>query len=484
MKRPLQKVFLLGLVMLYAIVPIRAEAAISLVGSTENSSTPNTDTTVDLTAITGLRAGDLLFVSAGIGDNDGVDLNMTVNTAGYTKVVDLLSDDTQDTNLGVWWKIMGASPDSSVVVEGSLGGTDSSLAVVVMAFRGMGSTTPMDVASTTATGIDIFSPNPPSINHNNPSGVWTVIAGASGHTLAGAGTYTFPTGYTVNAIDRGHDDTVSDITVGMGYRSSGVSDPEDPGVMTHSGTNTTNFSWAAATFALRPATAPTVTTQDATPIGATSATFNGNITITGDAYGGVTVRGFAWGTSSNMTGDTATTTDTAGAPFDTGAFTDSSQTLICNTDYYYRPYAVNSIGTSTAPISNSFTTSACATPPTATTNFANPGATTATLYGTKTGGEDATQHGFAWGTSATMVGDTATTSLGALASNSSFASGIGGLTAGLTYYFRAYATSGAGTGYGIIRSFVTGNSTASRNMRLFEGFTIKFLNGRIILNQQ
>lgn len=125
-----------------------------------------------------------------------------------------------------------------------------------------------------------------------------------------------------------------------------------------------------------------------------------------------------------------------------------------------------------------------APPPTVTTNFANPGATTATLYGTKTGGEDATQHGFAWGTSATMVGDTATTTLGALNTNSSFSSGVSGLSTGTTYYFRAYATGTSGTGYGIIRSFVTGNSTATRKLRLFEGFTIKFRNGRIIINQQ
>ena len=168
----------------------------------------------------------------------------------------------------------------------------------------------------------------------------------------------------------------------------------------------------------------------------------------------------------------------------TGAFTDSAQTLICNTIYYYRPYAVNTIGTSTAPISNSFTTSACTVAPSVTTNFANPGATTATLYGTKTGGDNADQHGFAWGTSSTMTGDTATTTLGALTSNSSFSSGIGGLSTSLTYYFRAYATTTADAGYGIIRSFVTGNSTASRKLRLFEGFTIKLQDGRILLHQQ
>lgn len=123
--------------------------------------------------------------------------------------------------------------------------------------------------------------------------------------------------------------------------------------------------------------------------------------------------------------------------------------------------------------------------PTVTTNFANAGFNSATLYGTKTGGDNATGHGFAYGTGATLSGgDTATTTIGALTSNSSFYSGVGGLSASITYYFRAYATNANGTGYGVIRSFVTGNSTATRTMRLFEGFRIQISGGKIILFQQ
>ncbi len=137
--------------------------------------------------------------------------------------------------------------------------------------------------------------------------------------------------------------------------------------------------------------------------------------------------------------------------------------------------------------SGTFTVSSIASPPpppTATTNFANAGFNSATLYGTKTGGDNATEHGFAYGTDATLATVIATTTLGALTSNSSFYSGVGGLSASITYYFRAYATNADGTGYGVIKSFVTGNNTATRRMRLFEGFTIKFFNGTIILHQQ
>ena len=41
-----------------------------------------------------------------------------------------------------------------------------------------------------------------------------------------------------------------------------------------------------------------------------------------------------------------------------------------------------------------------------------------------------------------------------------------------------------GTAYGVIKRFVTGNSTPSRKMRLFEGFRIKLISGKLILHQK
>lgn len=351
-------ILLLVVSLAFFVIPQGAHAAIGFRGSAMASSSPSTDTTVSFSGISGLAQNDLVIVAASMGDNDNLTtLDMINNSAGWTEMNTVRDTaDVHDVHLTLWYKFMGASPDADVVIEGTGPGTDGSLAVVVMAFSGVDTTTPFDVASTSATGISSPHADPPSIDHNNPSGVWTVIAGAAGHILAGGCTFTFPAGYTTNAKSGSRDDTF-DTTVGLGYRSSGGSDPEDPGAMTHSCTLSVDNAWAAFTMALRPATAPTVTTQDASSIGETSATFNGNITVTGGIS--PTVRGFAWGTSAIMQGDTATTTDTAGAPFGTGAFTDSAQTLVCGTTYYYRPYAVNTIGTSSAPISNSFSTSAC-----------------------------------------------------------------------------------------------------------------------------
>ena len=117
-----------------------------------------------------------------------------------------------------------------------------------------------------------------------------------------------------------------------------------------------------------------------------------------------------------------------------------------------------------------------ATAPTVTTNSASSFTpATANLFGTitATGGANATQSGFAYGTVSTLATVIATTTLGAQTGTASFTSAVSSLSAGTTYYFRAYATNSAGTGYGSILSFVTGNTTPSRHLRLFEGYKIK-----------
>ena len=224
--------------------------AISFIGGAENSSTNGGDVTLTLPT---LLQDDLVIVAYAIGDDDNVDENMAMVTAGYTEVADVFVNDTIDNNLGVYWKFMGATPDTTAVVDGQ-GGADAAVAAVMMAFRGVDLTTPMDVTPTTAFGQNTMHPNPPSIDHLNPSGVWTVIAGGSSSwDGSGTGVFTFPTGYTTDARDIRQLDT-TDVAVGMGYNTA-PADPEDPGVMTQGGTDAVEFCWCACTIALRPAAA-------------------------------------------------------------------------------------------------------------------------------------------------------------------------------------------------------------------------------------
>lgn len=478
---------LLAIVTILTILaPNPVQAAISFVNSANNSSSPNTATTVTLPG--SMQTGDLIVVATGVGDtaNNG----MTVSTSGYTRIpgvaATLYANDTNDTNLDVYYKIHNGT--DTTVAFNAIGGTNASNVGLVMVFRGVNTVTPFDTNANTVTGIDTSSANPPSHNWSGASGAWTVIAASTGHTGGATATFTFPANYTTNAVQRAHNDTI-DVLAGMGYRSS-PADPEDPAAFTAAtiGTASAN-SWAAVTMSLKPATAPTVTTQDASSITATGATFNGNLTNNNGATS--TVRGFAWGTSATMNGDTATTTETG--TFDTGAFTDSAQTLVCNTTYYYRPYAVNIAGTSTAPISNSFTTSACASlTVTNSTGDSNVTNTSATMNGDITilGGSNVTARGFAWGTDPTLSnGDTSTTTdtVGQPFSTGVFSQSVSNLRSNTTYYYRAYATDTSGNSYAsTIESFVTTNTSSLRRViRLFQGSRLNVLNGgKMIIRQQ
>ena len=114
--------------------------------------------------------------------------------------------------------------------------------------------------------------------------------------------------------------------------------------------------------------------------------------------------------------------------------------------------------------------------------------TTANLFGniTNTGGETGagTDYGFAYSTDINLSTGVSTTSLGTYSGTGSFSTTIIGLDANLTYYYRAYAQNSVDYGFGDIKSFATGNATPARKMRLFEGFTIRLIEGRIILYQQ
>jgi hypothetical protein len=95
-----------------------------------------------------------------------------------------------------------------------------------------------------------------------------------------------------------------------------------------------------------------------------------------------------------------------------------------------------------------------------------------------TGGSNATARGFAWGTDSTLATVFATTTESGDFGTGTFSQNLSGLLSGVTYYFRAYATNPSGTAYGSIDNLVTStNTTPNRRIRLFQGYTIKVLEG-------
>jgi hypothetical protein len=235
--------------------------AISYVDAVVGSASPTADTTITYPGT--MAVGDLIILAVGHGDNDNIDVDMTVATriqvgANWNLIPESdihVNGATSDTDLGVYYKEWGGG-DTSVVVNGaSAGGADASIAVVFMVFRGVKpiadggpfDVTPVAASSTTGTAAD-----PAAIDTTGTAGIWVVIAGAIAHT-ATTPTMTFPTNYTTNAAFRSHNDT-TDITVGVGYRSN-PADPENPGTMTLSST-TGATGWAALTMALAEAPPP------------------------------------------------------------------------------------------------------------------------------------------------------------------------------------------------------------------------------------
>lgn len=188
------------------------------------------------------------------------------------------------------------------------------------------------------------------------------------------------------------------------------------------------------------AVVPTLTTTAASAVTSTTATSGGN--ITSDGGSAVTAKGVCWSTSQSPTIANSKTTNGTG----TGSFTSSITGLSPGMTYYVRAYATNSVGTA---YGNQITVTALATVPTVTTAALTDITSTSVTSGgnvTNDGGAAVTAKGVCWSTSTapTIANSKTTNGTG----TGSFTSSVTGLTAGTTYYIRAYATNSVGTAYG------------------------------------
>src|SRR5664280_2654185 len=193
---------------------------------------------------------------------------------------------------------------------------------------------------------------------------------------------------------------------------------------------------------------PTLTTTALTNITTTSVTSGGLISKDGGAT--VTARGVCWSTTSNPTVGDSHTSDANGA----GSFTSDITGLTPNTLYHVRAYATNKVGTAYGA-DISFTTTPIVVPTLTTVAVTSITATTAISGGNITSDGDGaiTAEGVCW---ALTTGPTTSNSLTTDGTGSaSFVSNLSGLTSGVIYYVRAYATNSAGTAYGNEITFTT-----------------------------
>ena len=179
------------------------------------------------------------------------------------------------------------------------------------------------------------------------------------------------------------------------------------------------------------------------------ATCGGN--VVSDCGADVTERGVCWSTSPNPTINDNITTNGNG----TGTFTSNLINLTANTTYYVRAYANNSAGTGYGN-EISFTTLKDIVKPTVKTNEVSSVVQDAAICGgvvIDDGGAEVTARGVCWSTSQNPTINGSHTDDGT--GEGDFTSTITDLTAGTTYYVRAYATNEKGTSYGEEKSFIT-----------------------------
>lgn len=194
-----------------------AGQSISYVGGTTARITGSTATTTNVNLPAGTTTDDLVVVSYSIGSTVSRTAQFSIST--YTATASLTQSDTYVSNLGVFYKKMGATPDTTVTIPAT-GAIADAGAVAIQVFRGVDTTNPLDNTTTTATAANGRRANPPLI-YVYTQGSFIVACGSGAHVAGQNETFTAGTGYTTDFQTIATDNT-TDATVGMGYRSTSV----------------------------------------------------------------------------------------------------------------------------------------------------------------------------------------------------------------------------------------------------------------------
>jgi len=128
-------------------------------GGTWSDTSMTSNKTVTFPTLTGGIAsapaeGDVVFVSFGFSWATDAALSAT----GWTEISDLYSSDTEDAQLAVYYKRMGAVPDTSLVITSTQSTASISPTAIFHVWRNLDATTPIDVTSVTTTGTNTAVP--------------------------------------------------------------------------------------------------------------------------------------------------------------------------------------------------------------------------------------------------------------------------------------------------------------------------------------
>lgn len=199
-------------------------------------------------------------------------------------------------------------------------------------------------------------------------------------------------------------------------------------------------------------TTPTVTTTSPTGIGQIIATSGGNVISNGGSA--VTRRGLVY--SLSPISDTSGGTRLIDAGVGNGAYVTTISGLVANTTYHIRAFAVNLAGVSLGA-DLTFTTLVVPVLPIVSTITSNVTNTSALVYNnvSSEGSSSVTRRGLVWSINPVTDTTSGTKVIDAGAGLGNYTSIISGLSAGTTYYSKAFAVNSVGVAYGSQYSFTT-----------------------------
>lgn len=436
------------LVAMLAPTAVKASPAFPTVEATNHSAQadPTTSHTVSLPA--GIQADETLLVFFVCQTKEVVTF-----PEGWTKLFEGYSPLNYNT-LAIGWRKADGGEGASITLT-----TVGSEVSVHISHRISGATDPTITPPEVSIGAGGSSANPdPDIL--TPTGgskeyLWIAVEGNPEDDLV----TDYPTNYNDN-----QETYYSSL---FGYSAIGIAtrnletDSEDPGAFTI----TASRRWKACTVAVYPAVAadpPTVTTQAATNVGATTATGNGNITAVNNES--CDIRGFVWDLATH--GDPGNVAPGASGyandvpesnGFGTGAFTGSLTGLPPDDTIYVRAYAHNENGYGYGGEINFLTESGV--PPTVVTVVCSGFDTDWAIVNasiTAEGVDTVVEVGFDYGL--TTGYGSSSTKTGSWTTDDEFWIRLTGLTAGTVYHFRAKARNTDGWGYGSDAVFSTEGS--------------------------
>jgi len=210
------------------------------------------DIYLDLTSLSGgidtqPSEGDLVVLYYGVGGTSSYNGYFSVDLAGSSIIINTYTTDSYRVKGGAIYKIIGATPDTSIRFAGGTHSVYCGGAAIALVFRGVNQTTPIDVLSTYALINNTVLGNPPAITPATPGAV--VLCGALGaSTSTGVYTSSDLTGFTsvVGAsIYRG--------IAGVGYVEWAGGSPVDAAQFGYTSSNSSDYSNLSVTIALRPA---------------------------------------------------------------------------------------------------------------------------------------------------------------------------------------------------------------------------------------